>query len=141
MENTRRSMLGAALAAGALAADAPVKKLHFRRERPKTTPLFPSAVSYGNLVFISGHGVAEGDIKAQTSRVLDEIGQMLQQAGSSMQKALKVTVYLNDIRNYAEMNEVYLGRFGPEPPARTCVAVASIPLRGCMVEMDVIAYV
>jgi len=141
VSDTRRALLGGALAAGALAAQTPEKKVHYRGEPPKTTPLFPGAVTYGNLVYISGHGVATGGIKEQTARVLDEIEQMLEKAGSSMRKALKVGIYLTDIRNYAEMNEVYLGRFGPEPPARTCLAVAAIPLRGCLVEIEVTAYI
>ncbi len=71
-------------------------------------------VSYGNLVFISGIGAHfEGDIKAHTKHVLDEIQKNLERAGSSMEKVLKVNVYLNDLKDYDGMNEVFRGRFGP----------------------------
>ena len=53
--------------------------------------------------------------------------------------AVSVQVYLIDGSKFQAMNEVYRGRFGPEPPVRTCVAVAGIPLEGCLVEIEVIA--
>lgn len=56
-----------------------------------------------------------------------------------MRMALKGDVFLRRIEDFAAMNEVYLGRFGAEPPARTTVAVAGIPLEGCLVEIEVIA--
>jgi 2-iminobutanoate/2-iminopropanoate deaminase len=52
---------------------------------------------------------------------------------------VKCNVYLSDIAHYAEMNEAYRGRFGGQPPARTTVAVAAIPLKGCLVEIEVTA--
>ena len=54
-------------------------------------------------------------------------------------KALKCNVFLRHLEDYAAMNEVYRGRFGPEPPVRTTVAVAGIPLDGCLVEIEIIA--
>jgi enamine deaminase RidA (YjgF/YER057c/UK114 family) len=80
-------------------------------------------------------------IKAQTKKLLDEIEKILQMAGSSMQKVLKCNVYLADIRDYAEMNEVYRGRFGADPPARTTLAIANIPLKDCLVEIECTAYI
>jgi enamine deaminase RidA (YjgF/YER057c/UK114 family) len=63
-------------------------------------------------------------------------------AGSSMEKVLKVTVYLNDISDYQGMNEVYKGRFGKKPPVRSTIAVAKGGVPGnSLVEMDCIAYV
>jgi 2-iminobutanoate/2-iminopropanoate deaminase len=91
---------------------------------------------------VSGKGAgldAKGDIKAQTTRVLEQIEESLKVAGSSMDKVLKVNVYLSDMKDYAGMNEAYIGRFGPEPPVRTTVAVAAIPDRS-LVEIDCIAY-
>ena len=80
---------------------------------PEKPPLFNGVVSYGNLVFISGIGAHfEGDIKAHTKHVLDEMKKSLERAGSSMEKVLKVNVYLNDLKDYAGMNEVFLGSFG-----------------------------
>ena len=103
------------------------------------TPLFNSVVAYGNLVFIAGVGYHQaGDIKVHTKGVLDQIQQELEKVGSSMDKVLKCNVYLADGKDYAAMNEVFQGRFGPEPPVRTTVAAAWIP-GNSLIEIDVIA--
>jgi len=147
MATKRRGLLkaaaGAAVAAGgAWAETGPAKKVHYRGERPKGTPLFTPAVSYGNLLFISGKGAHfEGDIKAHTKHVLDEIQKELENAGSSMEKVLKCNVYLNDLKDYQAMNEVFRGRFGSEPPVRTTIAAAGGIPGNSLVEIDVIAYV
>lgn len=143
---SRRGFLkaGAAVAAGAGAAQAQgtVKKVHRRGAAPKTTPLFNGAVSYGNLLFIAGKGAHfEGDIKAHTKHVLDEIQKELENAGSSMDKVLKCNVYLNDLKDYQAMNEVFRGRFGAEPPVRTTIAAAGGIPGNSLVEIDVIAYI
>lgn len=147
MKKNRRTMLkvaaGALAGAGAAGAQAkPVKKVHYRGEKPKQTPLFSSAVSYGNLLFIAGKGAHfKGDIKAHTKHVLDEIEKELINAGSSMEKVLKCNVYLNSLADYQAMNEVFRGRFGPEPPVRTTVACAGGIPGDSLVEIDVIAYI
>lgn len=146
-KKTRRNVLKTALAAAtatsvARAQERPVKKVHYRGEKPKTTPLFSSAVSFGNLLFIAGKGAHfEGDIKAHTKHVLDEIEKELLNAGSSMEKVLKCNVYLNDLKDYQAMNEVFRGRFGPEPPVRTTIAAAGGIPGNSLVEIDVIAYI
>jgi enamine deaminase RidA (YjgF/YER057c/UK114 family) len=119
----------------------PVKKVHWSGgKRPQKTPLFSPVVSYGGLVFISGIGAHfEGDIKAHTKYVLDEVQKKLESVGSSMEKVLKVNVYLNDLKDYAAMNEVFLGRFGPEPPVRTTIAAAGGIPGNSLVEIDCIA--
>lgn len=148
--STRRSFLVAGSAAAATAASAgaaraqdekPVKKVHWRDgKRPEKTPLFSSVVTYGGLVFIAGIGAHfEGDIKAHTRHVLDEVQKALERAGSSMEKVVKVNVYLNDLKDYAGMNEVFLGRFGPEPPVRTTIAAAGGIPGNSLVEIDCIA--
>ena len=102
--------------------------------------MFSGAVSFGNLLFIAGKGAHfEGDIKAHTAHVLDEMKQRLETAGSSMEKVLKVNVYLNDLKDYAAMNEVFLGRFGPEPGVRTTIAAAGGIPGNSLVEIDCIA--
>jgi 2-iminobutanoate/2-iminopropanoate deaminase len=123
------------------AADKPVKKVHYRNGRkPEKTPLFNSTVSYGNLLFIAGVGYhQEGDIKVHTKGVLDSIQRQLESVGSSMDKVLKCNVYLNDLKDYAAMNEVFLGRFGDEPPVRTTIAAAGGIPGNSLVEIDVIA--
>ncbi len=144
----RRGFLrfGAAAAAGAgLAAGAqsgPVKKVHYKSGKPKNTPLFNGAVSYGNLLFIAGKGAHfEGDIKSHTKHVLDEIQKELENAGSSMDKVLKCNVYLNDLKDYTGMNETFKGRFGENPPVRTTIAAAGGIPGNSLVEIDVIAYI
>ena len=141
----RGGALGAAVTAAAApaanAADAPVKKVHWRDGKPpEKQPLFNGAVSYGNLLFIAGKGAHfEGDIKAHTKHVLDEIQQRLESVGSSMEKVVKCNVYLNDLKDYAAMNETFLGRFGPEPPVRTTIAAPGGIPGNSLVEIDVIA--
>ena len=133
----------AAPAQAAQQADKPVKKVHYRNgTKPEKTPLFNSTVSYGNLLFIAGVGYhSEGDIKVHTKNVLDQIQQQLERVGSSMDKVLKCNVYLDDLKDYAGMNEVFLGRFGPEPPVRTTIAAAGGIPGNSLVEIDVIAVI
>jgi enamine deaminase RidA (YjgF/YER057c/UK114 family) len=155
MSTNRRGFIGrgAAVAAAVAAAgtsakaaeqaDKPVKKVHYRNgKKPDKTPLFNSTVSFGNLLFIAGVGYhSEGDIKVHTTHVLDQIQQQLESVGSSMEKVLKCNVYLNDLKDYAAMNEVFLGRFGPEPPVRTTIAAAGGIPGNSLVEIDVIAVI
>jgi 2-iminobutanoate/2-iminopropanoate deaminase len=105
-------------------------------------PLFSGATKFNGLIFIAGKGahVEPFEIKAHTEIVLKELEKELIAAGSSMEKVLKVSVFLNDIADYAGMNEVYKGRFGSKPPVRTTVAVAKGGVPGnSLVEMDCIA--
>ena len=106
-------------------------------------PLFSGATKFNGMIFVAGKGAHfEGDIKAHTDHVLKELEKELISAGSSMEKVLKVSVFLNDIEDYKGMNEVYKGRFGKNPPVRTTVAVAKGGVPGnSLVEMDCIAYV
>ena len=148
---TRRRFLAApvAAAAAAMAAgedtaqaqSAPVKKVHWRDGRkPEKPPLFSGVVTYGGLVFISGIGAHfPGDVKAHTDHVLNEIKKRLEEVGSSMEKVLKVNVYLNDLKDYDAMNEVFRGRFGPEPGVRTTIAAAGGIPGNSLVEIDCIA--
>jgi enamine deaminase RidA (YjgF/YER057c/UK114 family) len=106
-------------------------------------PLFSGHTKFKGMVYIAGKGAHfEGDIKAHTDHVLKELEKELISAGSSMEKVLKVTVYLNDIKDYQGMNEVFKGRFGNKPPVRSTVAVAKGGVPGdSLVEMDCIAFV
>ena len=104
-------------------------------------PLFSGSTTFGNLVFIAGKGAHfAGDIKAHTKHVLDEVQKELEKAGSSMDNVLKVNVYLNDLKDYKEMNETYKGRFGKNPPVRTTIAAAGGIPGDSLVEIDCIAY-
>jgi 2-iminobutanoate/2-iminopropanoate deaminase len=156
-KNTRRKFIAAAVPAVALSApvaaaqssgtgQASGKKV-YRRITPtsktfKGQPLYSPEVSFGNLVFVSGKGAgvdAKGDITAQTKNVLDQIEESLKIAGSSMDKVLKVNVYLTDMKNFEGMNAAYIGRFGADPPVRTTVSVTDIPDHS-LVEIDCIAH-
>ncbi|MFA6946104.1 MAG: RidA family protein [Pedobacter sp.] len=110
----------------------------------QNVPMFSGHVIHNGLVYIAGKGahVEPFEIKAHTDIVLKELEKELIKAGSSMEKVLKVTVYLNDIEDYKGLNEVYKGRFGSKPPVRTTVAVAKGGVPGnSIVEMDAIAYI
>jgi 2-iminobutanoate/2-iminopropanoate deaminase len=109
-------------------------------EAPKQPPLFSGHKVHNGLVYIAGKGYHEtGDIKVHTKAVLDSVEAELKKAGSSMDKVLKVNVYLHDLEDYAGMNEVYRGRFGANPPVRTTIAAyGGIPGKS-LVEIDCIA--
>src|SRR5690349_14647363 len=134
------AMTGLSAVAMAKTNEAPEKEV-FNVTYDQEVPLFSGATRLGNLVFIAGKGAHfDGDIKAHTDHVLKELEAELKKAGSSMEKVLKVTVFLNDIADYKAMNEVYKGRFGKNPPVRTTVAVAKGGVPGdSLVEMDCIA--
>lgn len=131
----------AAAALPAAAQEKATKKVLWKDgKRPEKTPLFSGTVTYGGLLFIAGVGAHfEGDITAHTKHVLDSIQKQLEAAGSSMEKVLKCNVYLNDLKDYKGMNDVFMGRFGPEPPVRTTIAAAGGIPGNSLVEIDVIA--
>jgi enamine deaminase RidA (YjgF/YER057c/UK114 family) len=147
--NRRKFLTRGAAAAGAVTVAASTGKAQEKAEKkviyrsgnkPPTTPLFNSTVQYGNLIFIAGVGYHKvGDIKVHTKGVLDSIKAQLESVGSSMEKVLKVNVYLNDLKDYKAMNEVYQGAFGPEPPVRTTIAAPGGIPGDSLVEIDVIA--
>ena len=104
-------------------------------------PMFSGWVTYGNLVFIAGKGEhTPGDITAHTTAVLNTLEAELKRAGSSMEKVLKVNVYLHDLKDYDAMNAVFRGRFGPNPPVRTTIAAYGGIPGSSLVEIDCIAY-
>ena len=147
----RRKFLGSGVAVAAAATVAAVpgkaqeklaKRVIYRNGKKPDKPQrrFNSTVAYGNLIFIAGVGYHQaGDIKVHTKAVLDSIKKQLESAGSSMEKVLKVNVYLNDLKDYDAMNEVYDGSFGDEPPVRTTIAAAGGIPGNSLVEIDVIA--
>lgn len=155
MKNERRSVMkkllasvigfaGFGVAASAKSNTTPLEKEVYDVQTDQGVPLFAGATKFNGLVFIAGKGahVAPFQIKEHTEIVIKELEKGLIAAGSSMEKVLKVNVYLNDIADYKGMNEVYKGKFGKNPPVRTTVAVAKGGVPGdSLVEMDCIAYV
>ena len=145
--NRRALLTGAAAVAVAgatlsKAAETPVQKKVYRTgPKPATPPAYSTGVSLGNLLFLSGIVCrTPGDIKAHTEFVLGEMKKQLEAAGSSMEKVLRCTVFLADQKDFAAFNEVYLGKFGQDPPTRSTVAAVWIPANS-LVEIDVIAYI
>jgi enamine deaminase RidA (YjgF/YER057c/UK114 family) len=106
-------------------------------------PMYSGAVAYGNLLFLSGVGYHQpGTIEDHTKGVLQEIEKRLNDAGSSLPKCLKVSVFLNDLKDYDRMNAVYRSfNWGDLPPVRTTVAPAAGIPGNSLVEIDVIAYI
>ncbi len=108
----------------------------------KRPPLFSGSVTHNGLVYVAGKGEhGPGDITAHTVSVLNQIEAELKKAGSSMDKVLKVNVYLHDIKDYDAMNEAYRGRFGNSPPVRTTIACYGGIPGSSLVEIDAIAAV
>ena len=115
-------------------------------QAPKAIGPYSQAIRAAGLVFTSGQvaidpatqQVIAGDIAAQTDRVLKNLSAVLQAAGSSLDKALRCTVFLKNMGDFAAMNEVYGRYFGQAPPARTTVEAARLP-KDVLVEIDVVA--
>jgi 2-iminobutanoate/2-iminopropanoate deaminase len=125
------------------------KKIITRPGQPLTAEsVLSPATQIGNLLFLSGsgahepssHKVVSGPIGNQVKQCLDNLKTILEAAGSSMDKVLKCTVFLNDIGDFAAMNEAYHSYFPSNPPARTTVAVKDLP-GASPVEIECIAYV
>ncbi len=94
------------------------------------------------MLFIAGKGAhVPGDIKKHTEIVLAEIKAELENAGSSMDKVIQARVFLDDLKDFAGMNEVFMGKFGPEPPVRTTIAAKGGIPGNSLVEIDVVAYI
>ena len=148
MKNNRRSILkkftvglaGIFGISSLSASESKPKKIASDIITEQDYPLFSSAVKHGNTLYIAGKGAHfEGDIKDHTDHVLKEIEKALIKNGSSMEKVLKVNVYLADLADYKAMNQVYRGRFGKNPPVRTTVATYGGVPGNSLVEIDCIA--
>ena len=113
---------------------------------PKAIGPYSSALRSGSLLFISGQvpfdpatgAMIDGDIAAQTRRVLDNIGALLGAAGLTFKDVARTTVFLADMNDFATMNDVYKGFFSEPYPARSTVQAARLP-RDARIEIDAIA--
>jgi 2-iminobutanoate/2-iminopropanoate deaminase len=112
---------------------------------PAIGPYSP-AVLVGNLLFLSGQipldptsgQVVDGDIRAQTTRVLENLGALLKAGGGDFSKVVRTTIFLADLADFAVVNEIYATYFSAPYPARATVQVARLP-RDVRVEIDAIA--
>jgi len=110
-------------------------------------PYSQGIVAHG-LVYTAGQVALEpatmtlvpGDVRAQTERVLTNLAAVLEAAGTSLSRVVKTTVYLATMDDFAAMNEVYAARFGAHRPARSTVAVKTLP-KNALVEIDCVAAV
>jgi 2-iminobutanoate/2-iminopropanoate deaminase len=115
---------------------------------PKAIGPYSQAVRANGFVFLSGQipldpktqQVVEGDIAAQTERVLENLKGVVEAAGSSLQRVVKTTVFLADMNDFTAMNDVYSRYFTAHKPARSTVEVSRLP-RNVRVEIDLVAVV
>ena len=119
--------------------------------RPDDAPAaigpYSQAVRAGSMLFISGQipldpatgEVVDGDIAAQTKRVMDSLDAILRAAGADFSQVVRTTIFLTDLRNFGQVNEVYGSYFGDPQPSRATLQVAALP-KGVGVEIDAIAH-
>jgi len=113
---------------------------------PKAIGPYSQAVAAGDLIFTSGQialdpktqQMVDGDIRAQTERVMENLSAVLEGAGAGFENVVKATIFVVDLADFATVNEIYGKRFPRNPPARSTVQVAALP-RGARVEIELIA--
>jgi 2-iminobutanoate/2-iminopropanoate deaminase len=116
------------------------------KDAPEAIGPYSQAIKANGFIFTSGQvaidpatqQVIAGDISAQTDRVLRNLSEILEAAGSGLGKVVRCTVFLKNMNDFAAMNAVYGKYFGSAPPARSTVEVARLP-KDVLVEIDVIA--
>ena len=116
------------------------------KDAPQAIGPYSQAIKANGLVFVSGQipidpanqQVISGDLAAQTDRVLRNLSEILEAAGSGLGKVVRTTVFLKNMGEFAAMNEVYAKYFSSAPPARSTVEVSRLP-KDVLVEIDVIA--
>lgn len=116
------------------------------KKGPQAVGPYSTAVEYGNLVFMSGmipidpatKALVPGGITEQAHRAFQNVAIVLEEMGLSMQNALKVSVFLQDLNDFKVVNEIYATYFGPNYPARSCLQVAALPM-GALIEVEVTA--
>jgi 2-iminobutanoate/2-iminopropanoate deaminase len=125
-----------------------MRKVITTDKAPKALAFYSQAIVHNGVAYVAGQipsdpatgQVVEGDIKVQATRVLENVKAILEAAGSGLGQTLRVSVYLSDMNEFAQMNEVYGTYFPNDPPARTTVQVARLP-RDVKIEIDCIAAV
>ncbi|MGC2420785.1 MAG: RidA family protein [Candidatus Acidiferrales bacterium] len=123
-----------------------MKEIITTEKGPKAIGPYSQAIKANGFIFTAGQvaldpatgQMAQGGIAAEATRVLENLKVVVEAAGSSLGQAIKVTVYLKDMNDFAAMNEVYARYFSANPPARSTIEAARLP-RDARVEMDLIA--
>lgn len=122
------------------------KEVITSQNAPKAIGPYSVGIKSGQFVFASGQlginpktgEIVQGGIQAETRQALKNLGAVLAEAGLSMENIVKTTVFLNDIKNFTQMNEVYAEFFSGDYPARSAVQAAALP-KGGLVEIEAIA--
>ena len=120
----------------------------YTKDAPEPVGPYSQAILHNNAVYLSGqiaidpetNEMSKGGIEEQTERVLQNINNVLQAAGSSLGNVLKTTCYLADINDFKKFNAVYGKYFSDTCPARSTIQAAALP-KGALVEVDVVAFV
>ena len=115
-------------------------------EAPAAVGPYSQAIAVGNMIFCSGQipllpttgDLVNGDVSAQTTRVLENLGAVLHAGGMTFANVVKTTVFLIDLNDFAAMNDIYAIYFPDQQPARSTIQVAALP-RGARVEIEAIA--
>jgi 2-iminobutanoate/2-iminopropanoate deaminase len=122
------------------------KKVVQTDRAPKAIGPYSQAIQAGNLLFLSGQipidpktgELVEGDIRQQTQQALENIKGLLESQGLSMEDVVKTTIFLKDMGNFNQVNEMYATFFSSFPPARSTVEVAKLP-RNAAIEIEAVA--
>ncbi len=124
------------------------KKVIHTDRAPEAIGPYSQAIQAGDFLFLSGQipldpktgELVKGDIRNQTRQVLENIRGVLESQGSGMKDVVKVTIFLKDIGNFNQVNEIYATYFPSSPPARSTVEVAKLP-KDADIEIEMIALV
>ena len=123
-----------------------MKKINTQKAPAAIGP-YSQAVEHEGIIYVSGQlpivpakgEFAEGGIAELKRQSIENISAILEKAGSDISKVLKTTIYLQDLNDFAKVNEVYAEYFGKTAPARACVQVAALP-KGAKIEIEAVAY-
>lgn len=123
------------------------KKVVATEKAPQAIGPYSQGIAAGPFVFVSGQialdpstgELISGDVQAHTERIMENIKAILEAANLSLDAIVKCSIFLQDMSDFAAVNEVYGSYFGDKPPARATVAVSTLP-KGAPVEIDAIAY-
>lgn len=122
-----------------------MKQVVFSEKAPAAVGPYSHAIDCGNLVFLSGQvplvpetgALAEGGIAGQTRQMFANIQAVLESCGLTLDSVVKTTVFMTDLNDFNQFNEIYAAYFPTNPPARSCVQVAALP-KGALVETECI---
>lgn len=124
-----------------------MKRVLITEDAPMPVGPYSQAIKTGHLIFVSGQlpidpasgDLLGGDIKEQSRQILKNIDEILKTGDSNLQKVVKLTIFMNNLNDFSQLNEVMAEFFTHEPPARETVEVSNLPL-GAQIEISAIGY-